>query len=650
MASLVGSAGWQEVGAGVTWALPAGTQAGDLIVAASVGFGDEFPEGFTAAVSGWMGALGWLLRGRMLVSTRWAAAGMTSVGWGSRPPRWAGIMAVFVLRGTTGVGVVRSNVAAVPVRDGGAALFLAAGYSAPGVPSGPSWSATGVLSRPALSMELHGRWGWQDAPPGGGTLGGEVSPGWGVAVELLPPAGPFAPELVTPEDGVEVTVTPDAPLTVGWRHRPSRSGGSQSGYELRVTRAGVTQYWDVAGQVWSSSAVINPGSAQTATLPMGALVLDQAVQWQVRTREALDGQWSPWSPARTFTRVDPPTVTVTGPTGTVTDDLAPWVTWTPTAPRGVQTAYRVEVLSAADVPLWDSGVIAGSGTSLRLPPTIAWQRLAVHQVRVTVQQSGGSWSLPGTRSWTMTWTQPDAPSITLDTDGPGVGIEVTAVSGLVVEVQRSAPGGQWVPWAAWTASGVDSGRDVFAPYGQPVTYRARAGLLLDGQRMWSDWVVSAAATPTDRHSYVASALDPATTWQRLLVRSDGVREHQQDVSVTFGLGDSRPRVMRGAHRGLAGSLECRTETAAQTAALEGLLLTGETLMLRLPPDGFRDDALDAPEVLTVARSGRIARARLAQTAQIQGRVIGFEWVEQSPPPLGASMAPVINPIQPNPGG
>ena len=67
-------------------------------------------------------------------------------------------------------------------------------------------------------------------------------------------------------------------------------------------------------------------------------------------------------------------------------------------------------------------------------------------------------------------------------------------------------------------------------------------------------------------------------------------------------------------------------------------------MLRLPPDGVHADALEAPEVLTVARSGRIERARLAQTAQIQGRVVTFAWVEQEPPTLGASMAPVINPI------
>lgn len=644
MATLVGSAGWQEVGAGVTWALPAGTQAGDLIVAAHVGFDYELPPGFTAAVSGRMGVLGWLVRGGMMVSTRWATAGMSSVGWsGPRRTSWAGVMAVFVLRGTTGVGRVRSNVMSVPVRDGGAAVFLAAGYSAPGVPSGPSWSATGVLSRPVLSMELHGRWGWQDSPPGGGTLGGEVSPGWGVAVELLPPAGPFAPELVTPEDGVEVTVAADAPLTVGWRHRPSRSGGSQSGYELRVTRAGVTQYWNVAGQAWSSSAVINPGSSQQTLLPPSALVLGQAVQWQVRTRETLDGQWSPWSPARTFTRVAPPTVTVTGPTGTVTDNLAPLVTWTPTTPRGIQTAYRVEVLSAANVPLWDSGVIAGSGTSLQLPPTIAWQRLAVHQVRVTVQQSGGSWSLPGTRSWTMTWTQPAAPSITLDTSGAGVGVAVSAGAALVVEVQRSTDGAQFVQFATWTGGGKI--RDVFATYGLPTRYRSRTGTVLDGQRLWSDWVTSDPITSTDHCSYIASAVDPVATWQQLHIRADGTRRHVRETAVGYGLGDTRPRVSHGPHRGMAGSMEAHTDTAADTDALEALLLSGEVLQVRMPADGRTITDRDLPEIMTVAVAAAPTRNRLAHTALIKGRAINFEWVEQSPPPLGASLAPVSHPIE-----
>ena len=645
MATLVGSAGWREVGAGVTWALPAGTQPGDLIVAVRVGQGVGVPPGFTAAVSGRLGVLGWLYRGGMEVSTRWATAGMTQVKWpGDRSGYWVGIGAVFVLRGTTGVGTVRSNVAAVSVRDGGAAVFLAAGYSAPGVPSGPSWGASGSVSKPERSIEFHGRWGWQDAPPGGGTLGGEVSPGWGVAIELLPPAEPFAPEPVTPEDGVEVTVAADAPLTVGWRHRPSRAGGSQSGFELRVIRAGVTRYWSVAGQVWSASAVINPGSAQQTLLPSSALVLGQDVQWQVRTRETLDGQWSLWSPPRTFTRVAPPTVTVTGPTGTVTDDLAPWVTWTPTTPRGVQTAYRVEVLSAADVPLWDSGVIAGSGTSLRLPPTIEWQRLAVHQVRVTVQQSGGSWSLPGTRSWTMTWTQPAEPVVALDLDGPGVGIEVTAISGLAVEVQRSAPGGQWVPWAAWTASGVDSGRDVFAPYGQPVTYRVHTGSLLDGQPMWSDWVTSAPVTSLDDDGYIASAVDPATTWQQLHLTADRQRIDQEPIAVTYGLGDSRPRVSHGPARGQSGELSVWSEHRTGTDALRGLLGVREPLLLRLPPD--RDCLVDLPEVLTVARSAQVGRDRLIQAATHRGRIITFAWVEQEPPALGASMAPVVNPIIP----
>ena len=633
MASEVGRVGWQAAERGAMWSLPPGTIPGDLIVAAHVGFGAETPPGFTAAVSRRFGAafLMWFAP-VLTVSVRVVTAGLTQVGWGSASPRYAGDMSLIVLRGTTGVGVTRTS-SQVPVRDGGAAVVLAGGYTATPTPGGLAWGPALVRPNVGLGVTLHGRWGWGNAPAGGATMGGDVSPGWGVALELLPPAGPFEPVLVSPDDGVEVAVE-GAGLPVSWQHRPSRAGGSQAAVQVRRTVAGVHSWLSAAG-AWVSSAVSIPGSASSVVLP--GLVVGQPTQWSVRTMEALDGTWSQYAPPRVVTRVAPPTVAVSGPSGTVTDDLSPTVSWSSSTPRGVQTAWRVQI-EQAGVQLWDSGVVAGPAQEMSVPASVEWVRGLPHQAVVSVQQTGGSWSVPVSTEFVVTWTLPVAPLLSLSLDGAGVGIR-TVAPGLQVEVQRSVDGGQWLPWVSWRAPG--DMRDVFVASGVPVRYRARSASLLDGQQLRSGWVQAGPVVSEDHGGYIASALDPVATWQAVELAADATRQHVWDTSVDYGLGDARPRVSHGPHRGMSGSMTIRTDDAAGTAALEGLLLTGEPLLVRIPPDGSGDD-YDLPEILTVAVSEAPGVERLAQTLLIRGRLVSLSWVEQVPPTPGASMAPVVN--------
>src|SRR5699024_9786330 len=122
----------------------------------------------------------------------------------------------------------------------------------------------------------------------------------------------------------------------------------------------------------------------------------------VRTREALDGQWSDWSAPVTVTAVSPPSATVTAPDGVVHNNLTPTVTWTSSTPRGVQTAYRVRVATSVGVQVHDSGWRQGDATAYRVP-VLSWVQGGAYQVLLQVQQTGGSTSDYATSDFTVTW-------------------------------------------------------------------------------------------------------------------------------------------------------------------------------------------------------------------------------------------------------
>lgn len=613
MVQLVHDSGWTRT---PSW--PSGLQVGDLAVLvrawsslSGVGYARVSPAAPWATLGEY---------GTRTGARRWqAGAFQWAVQPSSLPTLPAGdgfnSFRLLVFRDTRGVGRARTGAAMVPTLPGGGAFAVGVNPSTSG----------GLTVLPGLSGGV--AVGWGDAPAGG-TIG---NPGWDHshtrAYELLPPAGPSSPVPLSPGDGDEVANTGD--VVFGWQHRPSVPGGRQDAYRLRVVAdGGEQQYWSASTGAFSSSVVTNLSTVEGVDIDGSRFAANVVHEWHVQTREGVDGKWSPWSAGAGFAPVSPPSVSVTGPDD-VHDDLAPVVSWSSVTPRGVQTAFRVQV-ARLGIIVHDSGVQPGDATEWQVP-VLDWVNGDLYQVLVQVQQTGGSWSPWSTRDFVVSWTTPEAPVVRAWPDRDGVRVQVTAQPGVEVELERVTEQGLWVRVAApfeATAGPVDV-VDVLAPYGVATAYRARAANVLDGMPLTSEPGLSGPVRSTARHSYLAAAGDPASTWVRLYIQGDDPQVPATASAVAYGLGDDYGRISFGAERGLTGSFTVHGLTQEDRVKLLGLLQSREPLVVRWPAEaadegpGFVDAGLT---VFGVASA--VARERLSQQVATQRRVLSVPWIEQ----------------------
>ena len=175
------------------------------------------------------------------------------------------------------------------------------------------------------------------------------------------------------------------------------------------------------------------------------------------------------------TYVAKPTLTVTAPTGTLTDANTPTVTWTETldSDGGPQTKYEVKVFSAAQygaggfdpstsAATYTSGTLSGSALSHDVTTALA---NATYRAYVRVGQTVNStthWSDWDYEGFVENVTPPDAPAITLTAQAADGRIKVdlddaaTSPSTDLFEVQVSRDGG--TTWEAMRLLTDDDGR------------------------------------------------------------------------------------------------------------------------------------------------------------------------------------------------
>lgn len=113
---------------------------------------------------------------------------------------------------------------------------------------------------------------------------------------------PNAPTLTYPSSGAVVSAASTTQsVTFQWHHNPL-DGSSQTAAELRY-RKSTTSSWT---------------TMTTTTAQQKAVTLDEGYTyvWQVRTKGA-DANYGPWSNTQSFNLYNPPTVTITQPSGTV---------------------------------------------------------------------------------------------------------------------------------------------------------------------------------------------------------------------------------------------------------------------------------------------------------------------------------------------
>lgn len=113
---------------------------------------------------------------------------------------------------------------------------------------------------------------------------------------------PNQPTLVSPSSGAVVSASGTTQsVTFEWQHNPV-DGSSQTAAELRYRKSTVSS--------WTTTT--------TTTAQQKAVTLDEGYSyvWQVRTKGA-DANFGDWSNTQSFNLYNPPTLTITSPSGTI---------------------------------------------------------------------------------------------------------------------------------------------------------------------------------------------------------------------------------------------------------------------------------------------------------------------------------------------
>ena len=129
-----------------------------------------------------------------------------------------------------------------------------------------------------------------------------LSSGWTESSLVVTITPPNAPTLVYPSSGAVVSASGSTQsVTFEWQHNPI-DGSAQTAAEMRYRKTTV--------QTWTT--------VTTTTAQTKAVTLDEGYSyvWQARTKGTAD-DFGPWSNTQSFDLYNPPTVSITQPSGTV---------------------------------------------------------------------------------------------------------------------------------------------------------------------------------------------------------------------------------------------------------------------------------------------------------------------------------------------
>ena len=474
----------------------------------------------------------------------------------------------------------------------------------------------------------------------------------GLGIEVLAPQGPRPPELTSPAAGDEVNAV--ATTQWSWQHRSSRAGGSQGGWSWRISSAAGWLYWSAATSSLTLTETTNPGASMSFDLPGGALDnLGASRVWTVRTVEALDGMVSLWAPERTVTPVSPPGLAVS--VAATHNDLSPTMTGTATItrPGSVVIASQWQARDATSgAVVWDSGVQGGAGLSREAPASTTWANGGSYTGWGRIQQTGGAWSAwSSSAPFVVSWTAPATPVVTVTTDPEGgVFVHTTALTpGAEVVVESSRDDGltwELVHHGVAPASTMQL-RDPLVAHMQPMRWSVTQYVVVDGVRLPSERGVSNVVVPSSRVSILASAYDPASTWQQIYIADDPAVAWPRLTAVQQVFDDEYALVLRGKERARRGELTVTAKSADAREALHLLTQCGDPLVLQLcPEDDWGRQSIQPGERVTLQVISEHSETRLKHIAW-QPRNILVTWVEARTPRIGEApaLAPITHPVE-----
>jgi len=310
-----------------------------------------------------------------------------------------------------------------------------------------------------------------------------------------------------------------------------------------------------------------------------------------------------------------PVVTVTAPTGTITNTTTPTVTWTDTLDTdgGAQTRYDVKIFSSAQYTAGGfdpstsastaaSGIVSAADTSW--VDTVALPN-ATYRAYVRVAQTVNGallWSAWAFGGFVVSVTPPAVPTLAVTAQNINGRIQavITTGGGATttdrVELQRSVDGG--TTWLPVRNTELDDGTitypaapvtilDYEAPNGTVTSYRARALHNYSGVYAASAWSTTQTATFTATDYWIkhpnVPALNmklPGGTAAAMVSYPDVQRAARQTAFQP--LGATLPVVVADTRAGATGTIVVQLRTTAEKTALDALLDRVATLLVQGP--------------------------------------------------------------------
>ena len=450
------------------------------------------------------------------------------------------------------------------------------------------------------------------------------------AYEVLAPAAPLAPLSLLPEAGA--AVNRNAPVTLAFEHR-SAAGLPQTGVTIRIRVAGGT--WgslkaDGTIAAGDTSQVIATAAGEVS-IAAGVLTAGTSYEWIPYTRDAAGT--SPAGVTRTLVARVLPTAVVTFTT--TFGDRSPVVSWVVTPGTGTLQGWQLRICPAADAtadsPIWDSGLVAGSATSVELPATIPWVNGASYKAWMQPTDSALSGVFHASSAQTVAWTPPAAPSSIVASLGSPPTVLVSGIPGpsVSVEVQASPVGvDDWATLATRQSPGASlTIGHPLAPFAVARRYRARAWAVVDTVLQPSAWVGSSPITSDDLGAYLVAA--DGSAYVAVQVSDAGALVPIQGYARSGGLGDTVQRIDRTPVAGYRSWWEVETDTPDDEATVIGWLTDPDRPALWLrphPEQPFVGGPIGLAALLTAVETAP-APERLVQAARTMRR-IKWEWITQ----------------------
>lgn len=223
---------------------------------------------------------------------------------------------------------------------------------------------------------------------------GSLDSAWSVLgpLTLATDVAPGAPTSLSPSSGAFDIAQP---LTMTWVFNDP--GDTQGGYTID---------WGTNGISWPNTATV---TSTTSSHTFSASTFSAGnVYVRVKTKDAGStfGPYAQVGPLTASTK--PSTPTITSPTnGGTSGSAQPTVTWTSTG----QASYELSITTTADVQLWTSGLTASVATSRQVG--LGLQNGTSYKVKLYIKNSDGLASDTASNTFTVTFTTPGTPTLTI---------------------------------------------------------------------------------------------------------------------------------------------------------------------------------------------------------------------------------------------